>query len=145
MMIGNNSFVSGQPKVLEAPAPRNTATLPVRERISLAASRQASRATRPCACASSSSACRRISRACCCRVSASFLFLGALTLGVGSAAFIFSLRVVLQPDGDPLINVIAKLRRALLTGPTLQRVTVELRSEERRVGKECRSRWSPYH
>src|SRR5258707_3747836 len=24
-------------------------------------------------------------------------------------------------------------------------VTMELRSEERRVGKECRSRWSPYH
>ena len=23
--------------------------------------------------------------------------------------------------------------------------TVERRSEERRVGKECRSRWSPYH
>ena len=23
--------------------------------------------------------------------------------------------------------------------------TPELRSEERRVGKECRSRWSPYH
>src|SRR5947209_18139036 len=23
--------------------------------------------------------------------------------------------------------------------------TVDLRSEERRVGKECRSRWSPYH
>src|SRR2546430_10019477 len=23
--------------------------------------------------------------------------------------------------------------------------TVEQRSEERRVGKECRSRWSPYH
>ena len=22
---------------------------------------------------------------------------------------------------------------------------VETRSEERRVGKECRSRWSPYH
>ena len=21
----------------------------------------------------------------------------------------------------------------------------EMRSEERRVGKECRSRWSPYH
>src|SRR3712207_9293703 len=28
-----------------------------------------------------------------------------------------------------------------LTGMT----TVALRSEERRVGKECRSRWSPYH
>src|SRR3712207_7380619 len=24
-------------------------------------------------------------------------------------------------------------------------LTVEDRSEERRVGKECRSRWSPYH
>ena len=24
-------------------------------------------------------------------------------------------------------------------------VTPEIRSEERRVGKECRSRWSPYH
>src|SRR5256885_3038036 len=24
-------------------------------------------------------------------------------------------------------------------------LAVELRSEERRVGKECRSRWSPYH
>ena len=24
-------------------------------------------------------------------------------------------------------------------------VTTSLRSEERRVGKECRSRWSPYH
>ena len=23
--------------------------------------------------------------------------------------------------------------------------TISLRSEERRVGKECRSRWSPYH
>ena len=25
------------------------------------------------------------------------------------------------------------------------RVTASDRSEERRVGKECRSRWSPYH
>ena len=24
-------------------------------------------------------------------------------------------------------------------------ITIVLRSEERRVGKECRSRWSPYH
>src|SRR3989442_15490263 len=24
-------------------------------------------------------------------------------------------------------------------------VTLSIRSEERRVGKECRSRWSPYH
>src|SRR2546430_16741066 len=30
------------------------------------------------------------------------------------------------------------------TGPRLL-VRADLRSEERRVGKECRSRWSPYH
>src|SRR3989441_12845751 len=29
--------------------------------------------------------------------------------------------------------------------PGLRRVEHVLRSEERRVGKECRSRWSPYH
>ena len=29
-------------------------------------------------------------------------------------------------------------------GPNSKRVIL-LRSEERRVGKECRSRWSPYH
>ena len=27
----------------------------------------------------------------------------------------------------------------------VQAVTRQVRSEERRVGKECRSRWSPYH
>ena len=26
-----------------------------------------------------------------------------------------------------------------------ENIQTELRSEERRVGKECRSRWSPYH
>src|SRR3712207_8910814 len=29
--------------------------------------------------------------------------------------------------------------------PPPRRVVVPSRSEERRVGKECRSRWSPYH
>ena len=28
---------------------------------------------------------------------------------------------------------------------TIGRASLYLRSEERRVGKECRSRWSPYH
>src|SRR3712207_5452820 len=31
-----------------------------------------------------------------------------------------------------------------LSDSTVRRLTYE-RSEERRVGKECRSRWSPYH
>ena len=29
--------------------------------------------------------------------------------------------------------------------PAVGKITVKPRSEERRVGKECRSRWSPYH
>ena len=28
---------------------------------------------------------------------------------------------------------------------TTSKIIEQLRSEERRVGKECRSRWSPYH
>ena len=31
------------------------------------------------------------------------------------------------------------------TAPNIELRGDELRSEERRVGKECRSRWSPYH
>ena len=30
-------------------------------------------------------------------------------------------------------------------GKLLREIIEEKRSEERRVGKECRSRWSPYH
>src|SRR5260221_14782861 len=41
------------------------------------------------------------------------------------------------------------VKRALLEGRYLprpvRRVDIPKRSEERRVGKECRSRWSPYH
>ena len=36
------------------------------------------------------------------------------------------------------LNVIVSTR-------TLENLQLGLRSEERRVGKECRSRWSPYH
>ena len=39
------------------------------------------------------------------------------------------------------------VEKELLDGTFLvpDTMTVEERSEERRVGKECRSRWSPYH
>src|ERR1043166_8531728 len=36
-------------------------------------------------------------------------------------------------------------RRCIEALGTLKTGTEEMRSEERRVGKECRSRWSPYH
>ena len=35
-------------------------------------------------------------------------------------------------EGDPILNKVC-------------RPVTNFRSEERRVGKECRSRWSPYH
>ena len=40
---------------------------------------------------------------------------------------------------------IDKLNAALVGHDDLSTLSVEDRSEERRVGKECRSRWSPYH
>ena len=47
-----------------------------------------------------------------------------------------------------LINVgkstISKWENGTITDLKLSNI-ISLRSEERRVGKECRSRWSPYH
>ena len=52
-------------------------------------------------------------------------------------------------DESPEVKEAAALS---LAGKRLDRAAAEalyygasLRSEERRVGKECRSRWSPYH
>ena len=46
----------------------------------------------------------------------------------------------------PFRNNFAKAQKLKYgtTGENLM-ILLELRSEERRVGKECRSRWSPYH
>ena len=38
-----------------------------------------------------------------------------------------------------------KRYQAMGNGAMCQTLNGKLRSEERRVGKECRSRWSPYH
>ena len=47
---------------------------------------------------------------------------------------------------DPLQLLIATRLSAQCTDARVNMVTPALfRSEERRVGKECRSRWSPYH
>ena len=46
---------------------------------------------------------------------------------------------VVEIVDHPLIQHKISLLRDRNTG------TKEFRSEERRVGKECRSRWSPYH
>ena len=46
-------------------------------------------------------------------------------------------------SSDAAVRRVVKRARRLL-GHNL-RILIQLRSEERRVGKECRSRWSPYH
>ena len=41
---------------------------------------------------------------------------------------------------ESMVSRLLDEKLANITNPT-----PEIRSEERRVGKECRSRWSPYH
>ena len=43
-----------------------------------------------------------------------------------------------------LANEVADAGRVLVNGKPAK-ASYTVRSEERRVGKECRSRWSPYH
>src|SRR2546422_10561625 len=55
-----------------------------------------------------------------------------------------------SPSRGTLITLVAGIRGIVfavlvLVGHPAEAARVELRSEERRVGKECRSRWSPYH
>ena len=50
-----------------------------------------------------------------------------------------------RPDGRPGRVVIGYDRRFLSDTAAWWVVEVTTRSEESRVGKECRSRWSPYH
>ena len=58
--------------------------------------------------------------------------MSAIILGIESSCDDTSAAVI--KDGYLLSNVVSS-----------QAVHEAYRSEERRVGKECRSRWSPYH
>ena len=60
-------------------------------------------------------------------------FKGKVTELLPNAMF----RVRLENNHEILAHTAGKLRK--------NRIRVLARSEERRVGKECRSRWSPYH
>src|SRR2546427_8915520 len=50
-----------------------------------------------------------------------------------------------QAASDGGLQPAAKLEEALYGSRAFDELPVARRSEERRVGKECRSRWSPYH
>ena len=60
-------------------------------------------------------------------------------------------QIIQEIDNDLELDVEQLARRALTTEYHLRKMFSTLagvtltRSEERRVGKECRSRWSPYH
>ena len=56
-----------------------------------------------------------------------------------------SLQVVREVDLETLLARIPACRAVVTTGQKATDTLRAIRSEERRVGKECRSRWSPYH
>ena len=66
---------------------------------------------------------------------------------------LLSLRVWSLYSATGGATIVRGLRTAMKSGPRLPQLEKALaqkqrpntRSEERRVGKECRSRWSPYH
>src|SRR5258708_36005376 len=43
------------------------------------------------------------------------------------------------------LRTVAEIKVVSVNQLPFREYTMSLRSEERRVGKECRSRWSPYH
>ena len=51
----------------------------------------------------------------------------------------------LNASGDITLNATAVIAKSADGALGLRQAAEQLRSEERRVGKECRSRWSPYH
>ena len=51
----------------------------------------------------------------------------------------------LVPDDGSPTTIIAQVAWQNLIEEMVESIKKEVRSEERRVGKECRSRWSPYH
>ena len=67
-------------------------------------------------------------------------------IGAGVRAFVYK---NYTNDTKKLVQYISIILVSMLTGLSLLSILVVLRSEERRVGKECvstcRSRWSPYH
>ena len=62
-------------------------------------------------------------------------------MGIRLAYNLASENILDQINLDPEYSIMEIVTPQNWVGKTI----IELRSEERRVGKECRSRWSPYH
>ena len=71
------------------------------------------------------------------------------------AIFHYTVKIVGRSKGKSVISASAYLNGDVMKNEETGRISyytskkevvyTRLRSEERRVGKECRSRWSPYH
>ena len=70
-------------------------------------------------------------------------------IGIGKIGGSAMESIARQPEATSKIQTAMIIAAALIEGVALFAAIVALitllRSEERRVGKECRSRWSPYH
>ena len=67
----------------------------------------------------------------------------SMTLALtGDSIITMKLSIHTEP---PFVKMIDLIRNADAAFTNLEMLFHERRSEERRVGKECRSRWSPYH
>src|SRR2546426_11918625 len=82
-------------------------------------------------------------------VSSQAISRAALATELGcSEAVMPRLALCLRPRSERFVeDVSAIATKFVVDRAALARIVrqVEARSEERRVGKECRSRWSPYH
>src|SRR3989344_3814021 len=65
-----------------------------------------------------------------------------ITFGGDHKLFIGEILKVREDEAEPLIYCESKYFKF---GEKIEKPNEKERSEERRVGKECRSRWSPYH
>ena len=77
-----------------------------------------------------------------------FLYLIGLTVLLAIAAFLVMQKPgeqsLEQSAGEPLVKYDSSAVDKIEIRSKDGTITL-VRSEERRVGKECRSRWSPYH
>ena len=83
-------------------------------------------------------------------LAAAFLFAGAAVPGAAAQSATPAMDILIQtvqqfealPGGSPFSYTFPEETLNQAAAEALRKL---LRSEERRVGKECRSRWSPYH
>ena len=70
-----------------------------------------------------------------------------VTTGISAYDRAHTIRTAVRPDAKPRDLTQPGHIFPLMAQPggVLTRISGKARSEERRVGKECRSRWSPYH